>query len=436
MKKQELFGKIAGYDCVKSELIKIYNWYTDKKIATNNKVELPKGILLFGHPGNGKSLFVKEYIEAMGCPSFDLLGKSKNIREEIHNCFARATKEKISIIVIDEIDKFVRGNPMALKVLQSEMDAVPSGKVIILATTNNYVDLPDSITRQGRFDRKILVAEPEKDDIIEVFKFYLNRLGVNCTNIDLDHIARITRGISCAEIKSVCNDAYLEAKDNMTTCDIEAAYDRMDVIDYRNLKPITYKNYHVAIHEAGHAIMAMRFSKDVRLYTSKFTSTGGQTIHYVINEVDDTIEKRFERIQIALSGALAEKIFFKKHDIGSVSDFDKAFHLTSNLIDKTCYSGLKHFVGRPERAGDRPDTEEHHLINEKLVWKTLKKQKRYAYRYLKSQKQNIKKFADYLYEKGQVSFHDVESIFKNGEVKETPIKKYMLPKYASYNKED
>lgn len=436
MKKQELFGNIAGYDCVKSELIKIYKWYTDKKITKNNKVELPKGILLFGYPGNGKSLFVKEYIKAMGCPSFDLLGKSKNIKEEIHECFEKASKEKISIIVIDEIDKFICSNPMAVKVFQSEMDAIPAGKVIILATTNNYRDLPDSITRQGRFDRKILIADPEKEDIIKIFKFYLNRLGINCNDLDLDHIARIAKGISCAEIKSVCNNAYLEATDNLTTRDLETAIDRMEEIDYRNLKPITYKNYRVAIHEAGHAIMAMRFSKDVRLYGSKFTSSGGQTVHYVIDDTDDTIEKRFERIQILLSGALAEKIFFKKHDIGSFSDFDKAFHLASNLIDRTCYSGLEHIVGSSERAGQRPDTEAHHLINEKLVSKTLKKQKKYAYKYLKSQKENIKKFADYLYEKGEVNLRDVETIFKNGEVKETPIKKYMLPKYASYNKED
>jgi len=311
--------------------------------------------------------------------------------------------------------------------LQTEIDGpyVP-GQILTIATSNTHTrHMPEALFRPGRFDRIIGIGTPTSDEIVEIFKFYLNKFEVDSSSIDLKHLSNLSRGCSCVSISSIVNDAYLRCQSKITTRDLERSYERLVNNDYSLTDPLKYKNKKVAIHEAGHAIMAIRFSKDIRLYNAKFTKGGGVTNTYVIDKDFDSIEKRLEQIQIALAGATAEEIFYKHHDIGSIEDLYKATILSDKLIERTCCKSLSDFH-QAHGIGERSDTEEHHRIIEKKSFKLLNKQKKSVYRYLKKHKKDIERFATMLYSKGEVNLHDLK-LFKD-KIDKKPISSFILPK--------
>lgn len=424
MKEKNLFTNIAGYEDIKKELMTIFSWYQDKSLIENKKIQLPTGILFYGHPGNGKTLFIREYVKAMNAPSFAVTDS-----KSIVNAFKSARKEKFALVLIDEIDLLIHKDAQALRILQNELDGInKKGQILVLATTNSRRDLPSALIRPGRFDRLIEIDAPKDKDIEQLYRYYLKELGVDNSRIDLTHMIDLTRHCSCVAVKAICNDAFLRGKENLTTKDLEKAYERIILEEYTDTNPLDYKNYRVAIHEAGHAIMALRFRKDIKLYNAKFVKNGGYTRTYGVNEDYDSVEKRLEQIQISLSGAIAERIFFKRHDLGSVNDLQCTINLIRRLVERTGYSGLSLFVETVFDMG-RGDTESHHLDCEKAAKRILKKQSHLVKRYLKKHKDEIKTFADLLYAKGEVTAEDVKTLFTK-EIDNTPISKSLFPNPA------
>jgi len=427
MMKAKLFKNIAGYDDVKRELIDIYSWYKNKSLLNNKDVYLPRGIFFQGPPGNGKTLFLREFVNAINAKTYYIKGLDKDIVKEIHDTYEKARKDTFAVILIDEFDLLIAKNPLAVRAFQTEIDGpfVP-GKILTIATSNTHtINLPQALFRSGRFERTIDILDPVSDEIVELYKFYLNKSKVDISLIDLKHLSNLSRGCSCADISSIVNDAYLRCQNKITTRDLERSYERLVNNDYSLTDPLKYKNKKVAIHEAGHAIMAIRFSNDVRLYNAKFTKGGGITNTYVIDRDSDSIEKRLEQIQIALAGAISEKIFYKHHDIGSIFDLHKATDLSKKLIERTCCESFSDFhQGRG--SGERTDTEVHHRIIEKKAFKLVNKQKKLVYKYLKKHKRDIEQFATMLYKKGEVNLHDLSS-FKE-RIDKKPISCFILPK--------
>jgi len=435
MKDKKLFQNIAGYEDVKRELMDIYSWYKNKSLLNNKEVYLPRGIIFQGPPGNGKTLFLREFVKSINAKTYYIRGLDKDIVKEIHDIYESARKESFAIVLIDEFDLLITKNPLAVRAFQTEIDGpyVP-GQILTIATSNTHTrHMPEALFRPGRFDRIIEIGSPTSDEIVELFKFYLNKFKIDSSSIDLKHLSNLTRGCSCAGISSIVNDAFLRCQNKITTRDLERSYERLVNNDYSLTDPLKYKNKKVAIHEAGHAIMAIRFSNDVRLYNAKFTKGGGVTNTYIIDKDFDSIEKRLEQIQIALAGATAEEIFYKHHDIGSIMDLYKATVLSDKLIERTCCKSLSDFH-QAHGMDQRSDTEEHHRIIEKKSFKLLNKQKKLVYRYLKKHKKDIEHFATMLYTKGEVNLHDLSS-FKE-RIDKKPISCFILPKKEmSYAKE-
>ncbi|MCQ2792022.1 MAG: AAA family ATPase [Bacilli bacterium] len=430
MEKKKLFENIAGYDGIKEELMNIYGWYKDKELLNSKDVNLPRGILFCGEPGNGKTLFIREYSKALDCPSYSITGDNKDVCKEITETFAKARKNKFALILIDEMDLLIGKDSQILRVLQSELDGLnKNGNVLVLATTNSRRLLPSALIRPGRFDRLINVDAPRGKEVMQIYKFWLEKLHVDMSNIDLVHIERISRRMSCASIKTVVNDAYLRGKTKLTTKDLEIAREKAIVGDYTKYDPLEYRNYRIAIHEAGHAVMGLRFGKHYHVYNAKFCSSGGYTTVYENNNLEDSIEKRLEQIQISLSGPLAERVFFKRHDVGSVIDIDRAQDYCSRLIERTCYNGFGDYV-TPIIDNNRPDTNEHHRRTEKATYKILKKQEKDAYRYLKKHKKEIRLLADCLYTKGEITSDDIHKLLNIDDYYGSSINKRMIPQSA------
>ena len=112
------FKNVYGYQEVKEELSRIKSWYENEEILTNPKITLPKGILLYGDPGNGKTLFVREFIDNFDCPKFIIEGRNENTALEIKRVFEKAKNEKFAIVVIDELELLVQENSREQRILQ------------------------------------------------------------------------------------------------------------------------------------------------------------------------------------------------------------------------------------------------------------------------------------------------------------------------------
>lgn len=405
------FDEVAGYKEVKEELKTIFSWYFDKELQNNKDIFLPTGILFYGSPGNGKTLFMREYIKAFQVPTFLIKGKDHQI-DEIHSAFEKARQEKLAIIVIDELDMLISNKKDVERVLQSELDGInKKGQILVLATTNRLLGISDALKRQGRFDRIILIGKPDKESRVEIFKHYLSKLHIDINSIDIDYLCRVCALLSGAEIKSLINDAYLRNKGGITTKDLEDAYDRIRSGDFVKDNPLDYKDYNCAIHEAGHVVMALKYREDFRIYSTKFVFNGGITKTYPLDEKRmDRIKNIIAIMQVSLSGALAEHLFFKTHDTGLSDDLEKTYRIAKELVERVCDKKFISFTPHYHFEYDRSDTNVHKLKNERRIQKVIYKQSKFAYRYLKKHKNDIKLIADALYDKGQLTYQEIYEI--------------------------
>lgn len=265
------FKNIYGYQEVKDELNRIQSWYENHSIINNPKITLPKAILFYGAPGNGKTLFVREFISNFDVPKFFVEGRNDNTALEIKRVFEKAKKEQFAIVVIDELELLVPENSKAQAVLQQELDGVvQKGKILVLATANRMRDVGEPLKRPGRFDKKIEIDEPDRESRKEIFKNMLLNLNIDVSNINFDHVSKHCRHVSGATIKAICNDVYLRCSDKpITEEEIELSYERVENGDLGKV-PSTVKNFKIAIHEAGHSLLALHYKENWSLYKAKF----------------------------------------------------------------------------------------------------------------------------------------------------------------------
>ena len=411
VKKEVLFSNIYGYEDIKKELNLIKRWFENKELLNNPLVALPKAVLFYGRPGCGKTLFVREYSNSFDCPKYIIEGNKANIAEEISSIFKKAKEEEFAIIMIDEIDLLINDNSINLRILQQELDGIDNkGHILVLATTNYIEDLPLALLRDGRFDRRIPVYYPNSDARKIMFTKFLTEFGISLENINIEHIAKVCSNCTCASIKSVCNDVFLRCDSGKaTTEDVELSYRRIIDEEYSS-KTEVYKDYRVAVHECGHALMAMRFKEDFAFYSTSFKDYGGVTIANAVNENKDTIKKRESNIKISLSGYLAEEIVLGFHDVGSYSDYEKAQDGCVRLVERVCVKGLKHLIPSYSSNDDRYESSKKRKANEKLVDKLLNKYVKDTRKYLKKHKTDIRKMADFMYQNGRLTYKDVESL--------------------------
>ena len=408
--KNEIFNKVCGYDDVKDELLLIKSWYQDDAILTNPIITLPKAILFFGVPGCGKTLLMREYSNSFNCPKYVVEGNTSNVPDEIHNIFLRAREDKFAIVLIDEIDLLIEKNAQALRVIQQELDGIDNrGSVLVLASTNNFYDIPNSLLRSGRFDRKIPINRPDRESRKELFIKFLTEFGISLDDINLEHIARVCSRLTCSDVKAVCNDLYLRCRNKVSTEEVEKSYHRILDDDYGDSSRVN-KNLRVSVHEIGHVLMALKFKNNWSFYSAYFSNDGGYTIINELNENEDTVEKREQRIMISLSGYLAEEIIYKNHDVGSYSDYQKAFDLCTRLIERVCIKGVKHLIPSYSDNSDRYESTKKRMENEKLVQKLFHKYEKRVRKFLTKNKKTLNNLSNLMFENGRLSYKDFTSI--------------------------
>jgi len=358
------FDMIIGYAAVKKELCQIADILRNRDAYDKLGVSTPRGLLLHGEPGVGKSLMASAVIEESGRPAF-ICRKAKpdgDFIKEIKATFDKAVAEAPSIVYLDDMDKFANGDerhPDAEEyvTVQSCIDETKGKEVFILATANNLRCLPRSLYRVGRFDRTIKIDTPHGQDAIEIITRYLSTKKV-VENVDAKTIARIMNGRSCAELETVINEAGLYAgyeraesitmEHFMEACmrtvfNVSATLEDYDDDDvYTRLSDSDNVIAQIVYHETGHAVVSEILCPESVSLVSAYNSGGarGGFINYYNDETCAPLYWAKSRIIGALGGMAAIEQKYGIFDLGCERDLENAFDRTKELVVNNCISGF------------------------------------------------------------------------------------------------
>ena len=351
------FDQIIGYENIKEEL----KWYCDilKNPERYEKMGVcgPRGILLHGVPGVGKSLIAKSFIKESGLNAYTLRKNLPNgdFVKEIKSVFDKAMENAPSIVFLDDVDKFANcdyshTDAEEYVTIQSCIDECKDKRVFVFSTANDKHFLPDSLLRPGRFDKVIEIGLPSKEESEKIIQFYLKDKKVD-KDVDSKEIAGIIAGNSCAVLESVVNEAGILAayrkKKKIQREDLVYACVRMIhgapvAVDLGNKENASI----VALHEAGHVVVA-----EVRSPGSVGAAyLGCESGHIqgfaVIKCKEDhnyNMESREFEILHILGGKAALEIIKGMQDIGCRSDLQEAFDTIRNMAVRTCTYGFEAF---------------------------------------------------------------------------------------------
>ena len=357
--KHATFDDVAGMEYPKQELSEVVEFLKSPAKFTRLGAEIPKGVLLSGSPGTGKTLLARATAGEAGRPFFSING-SEFIQmfvgvgaSRVRDMFQTAKKNAPCILFIDEIDAVgrVRGaglggghdeREQTLNQILSEMDGFePSTSVIVIGATNRNDVLDPALLRPGRFDRKIEVDLPSKDGRLGILKVHARNKPLDDT-VDLDRWAAATIGFSGAELKNLVNEAALHAVREEHTVvkpeDFESAFDKIILGGPRSEKYSEREKRMTAYHEAGHALVAWLIPDVDPVHKVTIVPrgrTGGVTQFRPEEErVSDGERRLHGRLAVAMGGRVAEDIVFNETTTGAYGDLMQATRMARAMVGK------------------------------------------------------------------------------------------------------
>ena len=437
------FSDVAGEDEAKENLSEIVDYLHNPAKYREIGASMPKGILLVGPPGTGKTMLAKAVAGESNVPFFSMSG-SEFVEmfvgmgaSKVRDLFKQAKEKAPCIVFIDEIDAIgqkrdgrVGGNDereQTLNQLLTEMDGFESNNgVIILAATNRPESLDPALTRPGRFDRRVPVELPDLKGREEILKVHAKKVKLD-ESVDFNKIARMASGASGAELANIVNEAALRAvRENrhyVTESDLEesievviAGYQKKNAILTDQEKKV------VAYHEIGHALVAAKQSNSasVQKITIVPRTSGalGYTMqveegnHYLMSQ-----EELENKIATLTGGRAAEELIFHSSSTGASNDIEQATKLARAMI--TRYGMSKDFdmvametVTNQYLGGDTSlscSAETQAEIDRQVV-ELVKKQHEKAAKILEENKEKLDELADYLYERETITGEEFMNI--------------------------
>lgn len=355
------FENVAGLQEEKEDLEEIVDFLKSPAKYTEVGARIPKGVLLEGSPGTGKTLLAKAVAGEAGVPFFSISGSDFVEMfvgvgaSRVRDLFEDAKKNAPCIVFIDEIDAVARrrGTGMGgghdereqtLNQLLVEMDGFGINEGIIVMAATNRVDILDpAILRPGRFDRKIAVGAPDVKGRLEILKLHSKNKPLG-DDVDLDQVSKTTAGFVGADLENLMNEAAITAaKDNrkfVRQDDIRRAFIKVGVGSEKRSKVITDADKHItAYHEAGHAILFHVLEGVGPVYMISIIPTGPGALGYTmpLPEKDDvhiTRGQMINQIMVSLGGRIAEQIACDDITGGASMDIKQATKYARNMVTR------------------------------------------------------------------------------------------------------
>ena len=352
---------VAGLKEEKEELQEIVEFLKEPGKFTKVGARIPKGILLEGAPGTGKTLLAKAIAGEANVPFFSISGSDFVEMfvgvgaSRVRDMFAEAKRHSPCIIFIDEIDAVARrrGTGMGgghdereqtLNQLLVEMDGFGVNEGIIVMAATNRVDILDpAILRPGRFDRKITVAHPDVRGREEILKVHAENKPLG-DDVDLTQIAQTTAGFTGADLENLLNEAAINAAMDkrvfLKQDDIKKAFVKVGIGTEKKSRIISDKEKRItAYHEAGHAILFHVLPDVGPVYTVSIIPTGIGAAGYTMplpekDEAFITKGKMLQDIMVSLGGRIAEEIIFDDVTTGALSDIKKATKVARRMVTR------------------------------------------------------------------------------------------------------
>lgn len=353
------FADVAGVDEAKQELQEVVDFLQNGEKYRRIGAKIPKGVLLVGSPGTGKTLLAKAVAGEADVPFLSMSG-SEFVElyvgvgaSRVRDLFNQAKKQAPCIVFIDELDAIgkSRGNNLnsgndereqTLNQLLTEMDGFDGNEgVILIAATNRPEILDPALRRPGRFDRQVLVDRPDKSGRIAILEVHSNRVMLG-ENVDLTEIASQTAGFAGADLANLVNEAALLAARNnrqaVLMADFSEAFERVVAgLEKRSriLTPIERQT--VAYHEVGHALVGALMPGGGKVAKISIVPRGIGALGYTLQTPE---EERFlmvedelrGKIATLLGGRAAEEIVFQKVSTGGSDDIQKATELADKAV--------------------------------------------------------------------------------------------------------
>jgi cell division protease FtsH len=377
------FDDVAGADEAREELMEIVEFLKNPQRYHRLGGHIPKGVLIVGAPGTGKTLLAKAVAGEAGVPFFSISG-SEFVEmfvgvgaARVRDLFVQAQKLAPCIIFIDELDALGRARGIAgpvggyheqeqtLNQLLVEMDGFDTGKgVIILAATNRPEILDPALLRPGRFDRHVALDRPDLRGRQQILQVHARKVTL-ANDVDLARIAARTPGLSGADLANLVNEAALLAarrgKDRVDRADFDEAIDRVIAgLEKRSRLINPLEKETVAWHEAGHALVAEFRPHADRVGKISIIPRGIQALGYTqqLPTEDRYLLKKSElldRIDVYLGGRVAEELAFGDVSTGAQNDLQMATDLARHMVTQYGMSeqlGLASFDHAPSSALD------------------------------------------------------------------------------------
>jgi len=374
------FADVAGLTEAKEEVKRYVDIMRNRDKYLNMGAKLPKGFLMVGPPGCGKTLLAKAIAGEAGVNFISVNGSEFDEMyvgvgaSRVRSLFKKARDNSPCIVFIDEIDGIGakrgqhdnREHDKTLNNLLTEMDGFTERDEILCIGATNRIDILDSaLTRSGRFDQHIVIDPPSVDNRYELFMLYFKKLkfkdGINLDLIARD-MARMTPGVSGADIANICNQSAILAVSNnseyVTIDNLKSAIEDVCIGGQRKSRKVSDKERQiVAHHEAGHAILGYLLKNTSPPLTISIIPRGAGNLGYTLPDYDDkmlkTKQEMIEEISALLGGTIAEKIFFDDITGGASNDIEKATQIAYTMC--TQY-GMSNKLGKIQIAFQKNNT--------------------------------------------------------------------------------
>ena len=451
-KKKVTFKDVAGNEAAKQDLTEIVDFLKNPKKYEKLGAKIPRGVLLAGDPGTGKTLMARAVAGEADVPFFSISGSEFAEMfvgvgaSRVRDLFSKAKKNAPSIIFIDEIDAVAhkrdarggagREDEQTLNQILVEMDGFDNDSGVIVMAATNRVDMLDkALLRPGRFDRHVNVTLPERKDRLEILKVHFKGKPIE-EDVDLESLAKKTAGSSGADLANIANEAAItaarEGHKAISNHDVTEAFERVAIGPERKSKVMNDKERKItAYHEAGHAIVGHVLPDSDPVHKVTIIprgSTGGVT--WFLPPEDRSYKNIYELKDIlarAMGGRIAEKIIFGQDAVttGASSDLKNVAELSkSMIIEEGMGNNTRNLVFPSEATGyytittEKPYSEKtSELIDAEIKALTIEAAAR-AEAVLKANKKILDKLAEELLTHETLEETELKPILKDAKMPE------------------